>query len=69
MDNDNKVIQFPTKMKVQDNVKITDTAIKLHTDLKFAEHLTEGLIVNMIHNMSENGMDVEIQSSSNILVF
>ena len=27
MDNDNKVIQFPTKMKVQDNVKITDTAI------------------------------------------
>ena len=36
MDNDNKVIQFPTKMKVQDNVKITDTAIKLHTDLKFA---------------------------------
>ena len=59
MDNDNKVIQFPTKMKVQDNVKITDTAIKLHTDLKFAEHLTEGLIVNMIHNMSENGMDVE----------
>ena len=53
MENDNsKIIQFPKNMKVKDNVKITDTAIKLHTDLKFAEHLTEGLIVNMIHNMA-----------------
>ena len=60
MENDNdKIIQFPTKMTVKDNVKITDTAIKLHTDLKFAEHLTEGLIVNMIHNMSENDIDVD----------
>ena len=48
-DNDNgKIIQFPNKMKVNKDVKITDTAIKLHTDLKFAEHLTEGLVVNMI---------------------
>tara|TARA_E500000178_G_scaffold299881_1_gene307815 strand:- start:4040 stop:4429 length:390 start_codon:yes stop_codon:yes gene_type:complete len=60
MENDNsKIIQFPNNMKVKDNVKITDTAIKLHTDLKFAEHLTEGLIVNMIHNMSENDIDVD----------
>ena len=60
MENDNdKIIQFPTKMTVKENVKITDTAIKLHTDLKFAEHLTEGLIVNMIHNMSENDIDVD----------
>ncbi len=60
MENDNsKIIQFPKNMKVKDNVKITDTAIKLHTDLKFAEHLTEGLIVNMIHNMGENDIDVD----------
>lgn len=60
MENDNsKIIQFPNNMKVKDNVKITDTAIKLHTDLKFAEHLTEGLIVNMIHNMGENDIDVD----------
>ena len=60
MENDNdKIIQFPTKMTVKENVKITDTAIKLHTDLKYAEHLTEGLIVNMIHNMSENDIDVD----------
>ena len=60
MENDNdKIIQFPKKMTVKENVKITDTAIKLHTDLKYAEHLTEGLIVNMIHNMSENDIDVD----------
>ena len=60
MENDNdKIIQFPKKMTVKENVKITDTAIKLHTDLKYAEHLTEGLIVNMIHNMSENDINVD----------
>ena len=59
-DNDNgKIIQFPNRMKVNKDVKISDKAIKLHTDLKFAEHLTEGLVVNMIANMQENGMDTE----------
>ena len=61
-DNDNtenKIIQFPQKMKVTNKVKITDTAIKLHTDLKLAEHLVEGLVVNMIHNMGENDVDVD----------
>ena len=56
---ENKIIQFPQKLKVTNKVKITDTAIKLHTDLKLAEHLTEGLIVNMIHNMGENDVDVD----------
>ena len=61
-DNDNsdgKIIQFPNRMKVHKNLKISDKAIKLHTDLKFAEHLTEGLVVNMIANMQENGMHTE----------
>ena len=56
---ENKIIQFPQKLKVNNKVKITDTAIKLHTDLKLAEHLTEGLIVNMIPNMGENDVDVD----------
>jgi|TARA_B100000900_G_scaffold362310_1_gene335490 hypothetical protein len=56
---DGKIIQFPNRMKVHKNLKISDKAIKLHTDLKFAEHLTEGLVVNMIANMQENGMDTE----------
>ena len=46
-------------MKVNKDVKITDTAIKLHTDLKLAEHLTEGLVVNMIANMNENGLNTD----------
>ena len=59
-ENDNgKIIQFPTKLKSHKDVKINDKAIKLHTDLKFAEHLCEGLVVNMIANMQENGMDTE----------
>jgi len=61
-DNDNsdgKIIQFPTKMKKPTDVKISSKAMKLHTDLKFAEHLTEGLVVNMIANMQENGLDTE----------
>ena len=56
---DNKIIQFPSKLTTNSNVKISDTAIKLHTDLKVAEHLTEGLIVNMIHNMGENDIDTD----------
>jgi hypothetical protein len=56
---DNKIIQFPGKMTTKNTVKIDDTAIKLHTDLKIADHLTEGLIVNMIHNMGENEVDTE----------
>ena len=54
---DNKIIQFPSKMKVNSNIKISDTAIQMHTDLKFADHLTEGLVVNLIHNLGENDID------------
>lgn len=56
---DNKIIQFPKKMVEKPKFKITDTAIKLHTDIKVADHLTEGLVVNMIHNMNANDVDTE----------
>jgi hypothetical protein len=56
---DNKIIQFPNKMVNRPEFKITDTAIRLHTDIKVADHLTEGLVVNMIHNMNENDIDTE----------
>ena len=52
-----KVIQFPLKLDPKNPVKIDDTALQLHTDLKFADHLTEGLVVNLIHNMGENEVD------------
>jgi len=56
-DEKGKVIQFPLKLDPKNPVHIDDTALQLHTDLKFADHLTEGLVVNLIHNMGENEVD------------
>ena len=52
-----KIIQFPSKMAVSKDVKIDNFALTMHDDLKFADHLTEGLVVNLIHNLGENGID------------
>ena len=52
-----KIIQFPSKMTANSNVKVDNVALTMHDDLKFAEHLTEGLVVNLIHNLGENGID------------
>jgi len=55
-----KVIQFPFKgNKNTKEIKIDDTGIEVHENVLFTENLTEGLIINMIHNMSENGIDVD----------
>ena len=51
------VVQFPLKGKPDANIKIDNVALGLHEDLKFADHLTEGLVVNLIHNLGENGID------------
>ena len=59
MENEGKVINFPSGKNVNPKVKIDDTAIRLHNDLKFAEHLTEGLTVNLIHNLGENEIDTQ----------
>jgi|TARA_Y100000389_G_C17251156_1_gene408154 hypothetical protein len=53
------VIQFPLKATPNPNIKIDDYALQLQQDMMFADHLTEGLVVNMIHNMAENGIDTE----------
>ena len=58
-DRDGNVIQFPMHKSNDKNVVITDEALHIHSDLKFAEHLVEGLVVNLIHNMSENDIDVD----------
>ena len=51
------VVQFPLKGKPDSEIKVDNVALALHDDLKFAEHLTEGLVVNLIHNLGENGID------------
>jgi len=54
-----KVIQFPLTATPNPNIKVDSYALQMQQDMTFADHLTEGLVVNMIHNMSENGVDTE----------
>ena len=53
------IIEFPLKATPNPNIKVDSYALQLQQDMTFADHLTEGLVVNMIHNMSENGIDTE----------
>ena len=52
------IVQFPRKY-VGVAPKVTNfDAMKLNKELQFADELTDGIMVSMIHNMDEN--DVEI---------
>lgn len=51
----NNVVQFPFKKRIT----IDNTGAQVREHILFTENLTEGLVVNMIHNMSENGIDVD----------
>lgn len=59
MKKDDKVIQFPKRGNVNTEIKIDNKALGLHEDLKYADHLTEGLVINLIHNLGENGIDTD----------
>ena len=53
------VIRGPWSVKSGRKVKLPDKdVIELHQDLQFAEELTQSLMVQMIHTMSENGIAV-----------
>ena len=53
------VIKGPWPVKSGREVKLPDKdVISLHQDIQFAEELTQSLMVQMIHTMSENGIDV-----------
>ena len=57
--NDN-VIKFPKPFRGKRAPKILDMdAAQIQEDLSFCDHLTEGLMVNMIHNVGENGFDLK----------
>lgn len=53
----NNIVQFPLKGNPEPNIKIDNVALNMHDDLKFADHLTEGLVVNLIYNLGENDID------------
>ena len=53
------VITGPWSVKSGREVKLPDKdIIALQQDIQFAEELTQSLMVQMIHTMSENGIDV-----------
>lgn len=51
----NNIVQFPSKKKI----KVDNTGGRTREHILFTDDLTEGLVVNMIHNMSENGINVD----------
>ena len=54
------VIRFPTTYKGKDAPKIIDMdAQKVTEDLDFCDNLAEGLMINLIHNVGENGFDIK----------
>lgn len=62
--NDNgegKVIPFPKKRKSSIDIKVDNKAHEIRENIIYTENLCEALIVNMIHNMSENGMNVDAE--------
>ena len=57
------VIKGPWSVKSGREVKIPDTdVLEMQQDMQFAEELTRSLMVQMIHTMSENGIDVGAKS-------
>ena len=53
------MIKGPWLAKSGREVKLPDTdVIAMQQDIQFAEELTQSLMVQMIHTMSENGIDV-----------
>ena len=57
--NKDNIINFP--LKFNKTVKVENTGARVREHMLFTENLTESLIVNMIHNMAENGIDVDSQ--------
>jgi|TARA_R110000787_G_scaffold164259_1_gene277350 hypothetical protein len=49
------VLQFPIDSKV----KVDNTGGLAHEHMIFTENLVEALVVNMIHNLGENGIDID----------
>ena len=71
MDKKNKnIIQFPKKFKGKREVKLPDyDVMQLNEDVAFADNLTEGLIVQIVHILNENGIQVSDKKFISDLAF
>jgi len=59
----NNVVKGPWPVKSGREVKLPDEdIIAMQQNIQFAEELTQSLMVQMIHTMSENGIDVSAKT-------
>ena len=59
----NNVVQGPWPKRPHPDVKIPDEDwMAIQENLAFADHLTEGLVVQLIHTLGENGVDVSSET-------
>lgn len=64
------IIQFPKKFKGKREVKLPDyDVMQLNEDVAFADNLTEGLIVQIVHILNENGIQVSNKQFISDLAF
>ena len=54
------IIKFPKKFDGKRTPKIVDLdAVRMQEDLHFCDNLAEGIMINLIHNVGENGFDIK----------
>ena len=59
----NNVVKGPWPVKSGREVKLpNEDILAVQQDIQFAEELTQSLMVQMIHTMSENGIDVSAKT-------
>ena len=58
---DSNIIKFPKK-NPKIGIVVDNKAHEIRENIIFTENLCEALVVNMIHNMSENGMNVDAET-------
>ena len=64
------IIQFPKKFKGKREIKLPDyDVMQLNEDVAFADNLTEGLIVQIVHILNENGIQVSNKEFLSDLAF
>ena len=64
------IIQFPKKFKGKREIKLPDyDVMQLNEDVAFADNLTEGLIVQIVHILNENGIQVSNKELISDLAF
>ena len=57
---ESNIIKFPTKFKGKRIPKVVNiNPTQTQEDLDFVDNLTEGLMIGLIHNIGENGIDIK----------